>query len=225
MVRDRVQTAGCDQRCGCRGSGWRRPEAGPRSRGQHGPPGGARRRPGRTRTASWRKASGIESSSSFEYALQNEAIDAVPPLHPRTQLHADQIVAAASAGKHVFCEKPLDHHHAGRGPRPGGRGGRRSATRGGARASLRAGCGADARRVPVRRDRQAAGPGGQLQPGQVPRPARRQLAALRLHGTRRSALCHRHPPRRPRDLASSVDPPRCGPGSLPRRRCSPTATP
>lgn len=43
---------------------------------------------------------------SYEALLGDTAIDAVVLATPHS-LHADQIVAAARAGKHVFVEKPL----------------------------------------------------------------------------------------------------------------------
>ena len=49
---------------------------------------------------------GIETSVRFEDALERKDIDAVILCSPH-KYHADQIVAAAAAGKHVFCEKPL----------------------------------------------------------------------------------------------------------------------
>jgi predicted dehydrogenase len=48
----------------------------------------------------------IAFSSSFEHVLRDPAVHAVILCTPHTQ-HTDQIVAAAMAGKHVFCEKPL----------------------------------------------------------------------------------------------------------------------
>jgi len=44
--------------------------------------------------------------SSFDDALQDPAVQGVVLCTPHT-LHTDQIVRAANAGKHVFCEKPL----------------------------------------------------------------------------------------------------------------------
>ena len=49
---------------------------------------------------------GLRTSPRFEDALEDESIDAVILCSPH-RFHADQIVAAAKAGKHVFCEKPL----------------------------------------------------------------------------------------------------------------------
>ncbi|RZL91931.1 MAG: Gfo/Idh/MocA family oxidoreductase [Variovorax sp.] len=48
----------------------------------------------------------IAFSSGFEHVLGDPAVQAVILCTPHTQ-HTDQIVAAAMAGKHVFCEKPL----------------------------------------------------------------------------------------------------------------------
>jgi predicted dehydrogenase len=48
----------------------------------------------------------IQFSSSLDDALRDSAVQAVVLCTPHT-LHTDQIVAAARAGKHVFCEKPL----------------------------------------------------------------------------------------------------------------------
>ena len=45
-------------------------------------------------------------SSTFEQVLLDAKVQAVVLCTPHTQ-HTDQIVAAAQAGKHVFCEKPL----------------------------------------------------------------------------------------------------------------------
>lgn len=43
---------------------------------------------------------------SYEEALQNEDIDAVVVVSP-TVYHKDVVVAAAQAGKHILCEKPM----------------------------------------------------------------------------------------------------------------------
>jgi predicted dehydrogenase len=49
---------------------------------------------------------GIPFSRSFEEALKDPAVQGVVLCTPHT-LHTEQIIAAASAKKHVFCEKPL----------------------------------------------------------------------------------------------------------------------
>ena len=49
---------------------------------------------------------GLETSPQFEDALARADIDALILATPH-KFHAAQIVAAARAGKHVFCEKPL----------------------------------------------------------------------------------------------------------------------
>src|SRR4051812_28631444 len=49
---------------------------------------------------------GIPFSSSFEKTIQNKNVNAVILCTPHTQ-HTEQIVKAAGAKKHVFCEKPL----------------------------------------------------------------------------------------------------------------------
>jgi predicted dehydrogenase len=51
-------------------------------------------------------AGGLATSARFEDALAQPDIGAVILCTPHKQ-HAAQIVAAAGAGKHVFCEKPL----------------------------------------------------------------------------------------------------------------------
>ena len=48
----------------------------------------------------------IKMGDSYEALLADPAIDAVVLATPHS-MHTDQIVAAARAGKHVFCEKPL----------------------------------------------------------------------------------------------------------------------
>ena len=52
------------------------------------------------------RESGIEYSADFEQALEDSRIQGVILCTPHT-LHCDQIVRAAHAKKHVFCEKPL----------------------------------------------------------------------------------------------------------------------
>src|SRR5260221_8548365 len=49
---------------------------------------------------------GIPMEKDLEKALRNPAVQGVVLCTPHT-LHAEQIVKAASAKKHVFCEKPL----------------------------------------------------------------------------------------------------------------------
>jgi predicted dehydrogenase len=49
---------------------------------------------------------GFSLRPAYEDVLTDPAIDAVVLVTPNS-LHADQIVAAAEAGKHVFCEKPF----------------------------------------------------------------------------------------------------------------------
>ena len=49
---------------------------------------------------------GTGTHDSYEAALADEAIDAVILTTPHST-HAEQVIAAARAGKHVFCEKPF----------------------------------------------------------------------------------------------------------------------
>jgi predicted dehydrogenase len=49
---------------------------------------------------------GVPCSPSLEEVLSDPAVQGVVLCTPHT-LHTEQIVAAARAGKHVFCEKPL----------------------------------------------------------------------------------------------------------------------
>jgi predicted dehydrogenase len=51
-------------------------------------------------------AFGVETAPRFEDALAISDVDAVSLCTPQ-QHHAEQIVAAARSGRHVFCEKPL----------------------------------------------------------------------------------------------------------------------
>src|SRR5215813_7764880 len=65
---------------------------------------GATRTPARAEEFSRRH--GIPVQASFEAVLADPSIDAVVLATPHS-MHAEQIVAAARAGKHVFTEKPL----------------------------------------------------------------------------------------------------------------------
>jgi predicted dehydrogenase len=49
---------------------------------------------------------GVRTANAFEEILDDDTVEAVILCTPH-RLHARQIVAAAEAGKHVFCEKPL----------------------------------------------------------------------------------------------------------------------
>ena len=48
-------------------------------------------------------------ASNAEEILSDSKIDAVMICSP-TDTHADLVVRAAEAGKHIFCEKPIDHN-------------------------------------------------------------------------------------------------------------------
>jgi predicted dehydrogenase len=65
---------------------------------------GATRTPGRAEEFS--RSHSIHVQASFEAVLADPSIDAVVLATPHS-MHAEQIVAAARAGKHVFTEKPL----------------------------------------------------------------------------------------------------------------------
>ncbi|MBV8916890.1 Gfo/Idh/MocA family protein [Bradyrhizobium sp.] len=52
------------------------------------------------------KAHGIALTDSFDSVMEDDAIKAVLLATPHS-LHHDQVIAAASHGKQVFCEKPL----------------------------------------------------------------------------------------------------------------------
>lgn len=54
----------------------------------------------------------VEVVAEYEAVLKDPAVQAVVLCTPHTQ-HTEQIVAAANAGKHVFCEKPLSMTRAG----------------------------------------------------------------------------------------------------------------
>ena len=56
--------------------------------------------------ADFARSQGISHSASFEEVLNNPEVQGVVLCTPHTQ-HTAQIIAAASAKKHVFCEKPL----------------------------------------------------------------------------------------------------------------------
>jgi myo-inositol 2-dehydrogenase/D-chiro-inositol 1-dehydrogenase len=49
---------------------------------------------------------GVEWSTRYEDMLEDPEVEAVVVASP-TQLHAEMATAAAAAGKHVFCEKPI----------------------------------------------------------------------------------------------------------------------
>ena len=66
---------------------------------------------GATRTISpeietFAKQHGLRMVANYEALLADPAIDAVVLSTPHSQ-HAEQVIAAAKAGKHVFCEKPF----------------------------------------------------------------------------------------------------------------------
>jgi predicted dehydrogenase len=52
------------------------------------------------------EAMGVPTATDLDHALTDGRVDAVILCTPH-KLHAEQIVAAANAGRHVFCEKPL----------------------------------------------------------------------------------------------------------------------
>ena len=56
--------------------------------------------------ASFAAEAGLRFAASFDAIIADPAIEAIILCTPHT-LHAAQIVQAARAGKHVFCEKPL----------------------------------------------------------------------------------------------------------------------
>ena len=65
---------------------------------------GATRTP--AKAAEFAQLYNIKMGDSYEALLADPSIDAVVLATPHS-MHTDQIVAAAQAGKHVFCEKPL----------------------------------------------------------------------------------------------------------------------
>ncbi len=58
------------------------------------------------RARAFASSRGFSLRPAYEVVLGDPKIDAVVLVTPDF-LHADQVVAAARAGKHVFCEKPL----------------------------------------------------------------------------------------------------------------------
>ncbi len=54
----------------------------------------------------WARDRGLATTADLREALGDPGIDAVLLCSPH-RFHAEQIVAAAEAGKHVFCEKPF----------------------------------------------------------------------------------------------------------------------
>jgi predicted dehydrogenase len=65
---------------------------------------GATRTP--ARAEAYARQQGIQLHDSYEKVLADPQVDAVVLATPHTQ-HAEQVIAAARAGKHVFTEKPL----------------------------------------------------------------------------------------------------------------------
>ncbi len=49
---------------------------------------------------------GVRAVAEFDAALADPSVDAIILTTPNN-MHEDQVIAAAAAGKHVFCEKPL----------------------------------------------------------------------------------------------------------------------
>jgi predicted dehydrogenase len=65
-----------------------------------------------TKAAEWQKKYGLPASSTYTYdtmqqMAKNKDIDIVYVVTPNA-LHLDHTLSAAAAGKHVFCEKPLE---------------------------------------------------------------------------------------------------------------------
>jgi predicted dehydrogenase len=57
-------------------------------------------------TRAFGEEQGLALAESFEALLGDDALDAIVLATPHS-LHTQQVVAAAQAGKHVFCEKPF----------------------------------------------------------------------------------------------------------------------
>ena len=68
---------------------------------------GATRTP--AKAADFCQQQGIRLLASYERLLADREIDAMVLATPHSQ-HAEQIIAAAHSGKHVFVEKPLGLH-------------------------------------------------------------------------------------------------------------------
>ena len=71
---------------------------------------------GATRTKSpdvtaFAEAQKLKLADSFEALLGDPSIDAIVLATPHS-MHSAQVIAAAQAGKHVFCEKPFALHKA-----------------------------------------------------------------------------------------------------------------
>jgi predicted dehydrogenase len=62
--------------------------------------------------ADFAREQGVEIITDYAQVLKDPAVQAVVLCTPHTQ-HTEQIIAAAEAGKHVFCEKPLSMTRAG----------------------------------------------------------------------------------------------------------------
>lgn len=58
------------------------------------------------KAADWSAAQGLTLGDDYDAALADSEIDGIVLATPHSQ-HAEQIAAAASAGKPVFCEKPV----------------------------------------------------------------------------------------------------------------------
>jgi predicted dehydrogenase len=58
------------------------------------------------RAGDWAREQGLSFSTELSEALADPAVEAVILCTPHSR-HREQILAAAKAGKHVFCEKPL----------------------------------------------------------------------------------------------------------------------
>ena len=54
----------------------------------------------------WAESRQLNVVSSPEIIFDDPSIDAVFIMSPST-MHAEQIIQAAKAGKHIFCEKPI----------------------------------------------------------------------------------------------------------------------